>query len=293
MNDYYVETENSEMKEHGMEFFISRFQPCAAAVKAHIHDAIEILYIQDGKYNIFVGGEEYSAKEGDILLFRSNAIHRIYTMASTVNRYYVLKLMPSVFFELASRENAVSYVLRFSLSGNEGKVHWLAEELPGTGLKEAFDGLIREGGSTGPCADISMKIRVYQVLLAFLCDMIRREEQQGIRRLANDSAAAQIYKVLQWINKNFGEEVNAETCSRMINMSYSYFSRCFKRIIGRSFKEYLNEVRINHAEQLLVTTDINVTQIAMECGFSNVSYFISVYKAMKGRTPLSERKQVH
>jgi len=72
-------------------------------------------------------------------------------------------------------------------------------------------------------------------------------------------------------------------------MSYSYFSRIWKRIVRRSFREYLNEVRVSHAEHLLKTTSLPVTQIALECGYNNVSYFIAVYKELKGITPLSCR----
>ena len=73
-------------------------------------------------------------------------------------------------------------------------------------------------------------------------------------------------------------------------MSYSYFSRCFKNVTGKTFKEYLNMVRINHAQRLLATTTLSVTQVALECGYNNISYFIAVYKSLKGETPLSSRR---
>jgi len=75
----------------------------------------------------------------------------------------------------------------------------------------------------------------------------------------------------------------------MAYMSYSYFSRCFYRITGKSFKEYLNLTRINRAEKAILTTDKSVTEIAGDCGFNSVSYFISTYKKLKGVTPLSLR----
>ena len=53
-----------------------------------------------------------------------------------------------------------------------------------------------------------------------------------------------------------------------------------------SFKEYLNLTRVNHAERLLMTTQKSVTEISSLCGYNNVSYFISVYRRLKGRTPL-------
>jgi len=68
-------------------------------------------------------------------------------------------------------------------------------------------------------------------------------------------------------------------------MSYSYFSRSFRRVTGLSFKKYLNQTRINRAEQMLLTGNGSVSEIAMECGYNSISYFISVYKSIKGTTP--------
>lgn len=291
MDEYRIETRNEILKEYGMEFFPTCIGAYGKGADAHIHDTIEILFIQEGKYNIFVNGERYSAGEGDVLLFRSNAIHTIYSDALSVNRYYVLKLEPSVFFELAAGENAVGYVLRFLGTGNERKVHWQADELQGGAIRRAFDKLIDEYCTEGMCKDISMKICSCQLILSMLRDLMEREEKEGRSMAANDGAAVQIYKAIQYINKNFREEIDEEACAKLVNLSYSYFSRCFKRITGRSFKEYLNEIRVNHAEQLIVTTDFSITQIACECGYSNVSYFISVYKAMKGKTPLQNRQR--
>ena len=73
-------------------------------------------------------------------------------------------------------------------------------------------------------------------------------------------------------------------------MSYSYFAKSFKEATGKTFTEYLNFTRINEAEQMLINTDLSVSEIATRCGYNNISYFISLYKRHKGKTPLSERK---
>jgi AraC-like DNA-binding protein len=72
-------------------------------------------------------------------------------------------------------------------------------------------------------------------------------------------------------------------------MSYSYFSRNFKRVTGRCFKDFLNITRINNAEMKLRSTTKSVTQIAMECGYNNIAYFSAMYKKLKGVSPTSAR----
>jgi len=92
--------------------------------------------------------------------------------------------------------------------------------------------------------------------------------------------------------KHYAEDLTMEECSRMCFMSYSYFSKKFKQITGKTFKNYLLATRINHAQKLLMTTEKPITQISSECGFNNVSYFSALYKKMKGMSPSIVREQV-
>ena len=291
MDYLYIEQVNEDLKANGMEFFRQQILAESTGAEAHIHDSIEMIYIEEGNFRIFVNESEFFAQKGDFLLFRSNEIHRIHANEEARNQYYVLKVRPSVFFEIASEKQAVGYILRLAFARKE-KIHWSAEELRKSDIRKSFENLICEWNQEGLCRDISMKLGAYQVLLALLRDIIRRDEEHGSLSTINNNAAASIYRVIQYINSNYSEEIDAGKCAAMVNMSYSYFSRCFKRITGRNFKEYVNEVRISHAQQLLVMTDQSVTRIAAECGFNNVSYFITIYKSMKGETPFVNRKHV-
>ena len=102
----------------------------------------------------------------------------------------------------------------------------------------------------------------------------------------------QIYKAINYINENYGNDISALECAGKVNMSYSYFSRTFKAITGKLFRNYLTEVRIDHAEKLMIQSDLSITEIALECGFGDVSYFISRYKALRGITPHRFRKNI-
>jgi AraC-like DNA-binding protein len=136
---------------------------------------------------------------------------------------------------------------------------------------------------------MARKISIYRVIYAFLCDLMLERERVGEEQEPTDSVSLLIYRTIRRINRSYSEPLSAELCAREVGMSYSYFSRSFKRITSKSFKEYLNEVRINNAERLLLGGDMSVTEIALECGYTNPSYFISVYRAMKGTTPKVRR----
>ena len=65
----------------------------------------------------------------------------------------------------------------------------------------------------------------------------------------------------------------------------------FKKVIHKSFREYLNYVRITKSEILLATTDLSMTDIAMKTGFSTSSYFIQQFKQVKNMSPKKFRKK--
>ena len=73
-------------------------------------------------------------------------------------------------------------------------------------------------------------------------------------------------------------------------MSYSYFSRTFKAVTGMTFKSYLNRVRTNKAEQLLLLENRTISEVASACGYNSISYFIKVYRSIKGVSPYKHIK---
>lgn len=74
------------------------------------------------------------------------------------------------------------------------------------------------------------------------------------------------------------------------NYSHSHFCALFRKRYNRTFKSYLNELRINYAISLLQSTTMSVLDIALACGYSNPSHFSQLFKKQTGRSPLYYRK---
>jgi YesN/AraC family two-component response regulator len=97
--------------------------------------------------------------------------------------------------------------------------------------------------------------------------------------------AARLQIVFDYIENNYQNDITSLDMANLIHLSYSYFSRLFKKIMKRSFSDYLNYVRILKAEKLLTTSDLNITEIAMAVGFTTSSYFIQQFKQYKEISP--------
>lgn len=95
----------------------------------------------------------------------------------------------------------------------------------------------------------------------------------------------QLKKVLDYMEANYSSPVTLEQLSASVNMSPKYFCRFFYHMTHRTPIDYLNYQRIEHASYQLATTDVSVTEVAYNCGFNDLSYFIKTYKKYKGITP--------
>ncbi|AIQ35897.1 hypothetical protein R50345_15450 [Paenibacillus sp. FSL R5-0345] len=106
--------------------------------------------------------------------------------------------------------------------------------------------------------------------------------QKDKRRITNMKI---MQEVLEYLDVNYMHSITLADAARQANMSLFYFSRFFKSISGMSYIAYLSNIRVNQAEQLLLTTDKSILEIALECGFTNIRTFNRVFKQIKQRTP--------
>lgn len=74
-------------------------------------------------------------------------------------------------------------------------------------------------------------------------------------------------------------------------MSPTYFSYMFKVLMGQPFTQYVNDIRIRKALDLLRMSDMSVMEICLETGFNNVSHFTRMFKKITGVSPMKYRKQ--
>ena len=284
MEDYRIEKENEKFKIRDMEFIPFPVAPFAVGTSSHIHDAIELLYIIDGDFDVTCDNSTVNACAGDVVLFRSNSIHRTVARGNEKNFYWVLKISPRLIVNFLPKNQSSDSLLRLSVNYGNDKFHWSADELKGSDILCGFEKLVREYLNHDENSELAMRIAAAEVVLGIL--------RGGIGRRGDSSDLAELmYKAVVYINGNYSEDISAMALSEHLGLSYSYFSRSFKRIVGSSFRQYLNGVRVNHAEQLLMNTAKSVTEISQLCGFENLSYFISVYHSVKGETPLQSKRE--
>lgn len=100
-----------------------------------------------------------------------------------------------------------------------------------------------------------------------------------------------IKKTLEELDHNFRSHLSLDNLAALIGVSKFHLSKEFKKYTGTTINEYLITTRISYAKELLKYSSMSVNEIAYECGISNISHFINLFKAREGITPLAYRKE--
>ena len=125
-----------------------------------------------------------------------------------------------------------------------------------------------------------------ELLLMLMRHSVMNEKEPDLL----NSRDADILLATRYIYNNFRKPLTLEEVSSVASLSPTYFSKKFKLITGMGFKEYLNYVRLKHAQTALLTTNSSITDIALEYGFNDSNYFKDLFKKVYGKSPREYRK---
>lgn len=107
----------------------------------------------------------------------------------------------------------------------------------------------------------------------------------------SEETTACIIEAIQIIEKKINISITANEIAKDVNMSRSYFSMCFKQVVGNTFNEYVRIARIRKAKNFLLFTSEKVSVISEKVGYADVKYFSKVFKKSTGFLPSEYRKQ--
>lgn len=94
-----------------------------------------------------------------------------------------------------------------------------------------------------------------------------------------------IEKAIYYINNNYNRNIRLKDVARYVNISETYLSRLFKRVMKVNFIDYINTIKIEKSKELLQTRKYTIQQVSEKMGYNNSSYFTQIFREIEGVTP--------
>jgi AraC-like DNA-binding protein len=257
----------------------------------HFHQEYELVLIDKSSGIKFIGDNVSNFHEGDLYLIGSNIPHLFRNTedyyqnntnleASSIFIHFTGEFLGSDFFDLPEMK-AVKKLLDQSA---------FALEIGGK-VKENIVSRLYE-----MCTETSSK-----KLISLLEILLKLSESKELTPLLSNRFTSQvithtkdsdrIHKVLEFIMKNFSNTIYVPEIASMLNMSSASFSRYFKHHTRKTFSEYVSEIRISYACQLLMHSEESAARIGYMSGFENLSNFYRQFREITGLTPKEYRQR--
>ena len=273
----------NEIKQHGTEDFpfelynVDKGHP-KYKMAFHWHASVELVRVIRGQLTVTLDDKIFEAKDGDILFFNSEVIHGA-TPHDCV--YQCLVFNPAF---LKSGNDNCNLFLDNLLSQN---LH-LPERIEDEALKSLVCALMDEMDARTD----GFAFKVIGLAAQFFGTV--QEKGYFAKQAYSGKDTQKIHKlkkVLKYIRDNFANEITLDDMAREADLSTKYFCSFFRNMTGTTPVKYLLTYRIERAARKLLSTDDSITQIAYDCGFNDLSYFIKTFKDIKKITPKNYRKK--
>ncbi len=247
----------------------------------HFHEELEIVLVEEGEILCLVGGEEIILKTGQILIIASRVVHRLMYNNMNAKTVYLQMDISGAVSSLFPDTGLLSCFLsrdlkKYALFSNDGE------------MTEIFSSICREIDEKKNFYGISVKGSVYR-LIAIMC---RSGMLECRTALLIQKTFVRILPALKYANENFSSKITLDGMCNEINIDKYNFCKQFKRATGITFFDYLGYIRLRHAEEMLISTDKNITEISLECGFTSLQYFNRFFSAYVGYSPSAYRKML-
>lgn len=242
----------------------------------HFHQEVELVYVMEGELRLYVMEREYHLKRGDICVINSNEEHRIETQGeiTTAHFFITYSLIRSVY-------NGVSSFFFCNSTSEDDERYEKLRELLNQLLKRK---MFCEKEAEEEQHEYEYLSVFYKVLGYLTSNFIKKAKTDAGMSMQQKSQMRTL-QINEYIMNNYNQPISLKSLADTLYLSEGYLSRYFKKIYNMSFSAYLRQVRLSHAMSELLYTDKAILQIALDNGFSSISFFNKVFKEEYGKSP--------
>lgn len=245
----------------------------------HWHSEFELIWVLSGEFELLVNEKTYKLKQGDSVLITGGAVHAgktydcvyeciVFDYAAICQKNY--NEFSKTLIQLENMENQAKFMENSSELNDIGKK--IFELFRQSHLKSS-----KRLQIMGYCFE----------LLGKIIDTIHTSDNLP----KQDKNMNRMKEVLTYIKQHYGENITLDKLSQKAELNPKYLCQLFKKLTGKTPIDYLIYYRIECACEQLIFTENSITEVALSCGFNDISYFIKKFSQLKNITPLKYREQ--
>ena len=303
-----------ETKMHGTHAFPYVVYPVllpdsSSGFPLHWHEEMEIIYVEGGSVSILVRNTEYIVKGGEFVLIHPQAIHAIrqhdYCRGFYFNILFRFSMLESGAEDICRKKyldpiyNRQLLMPEYIDSSHPLNAQ-IAPLIRSLLMPEYFDSRHPLNAQIVPLIrslqykreekrfhnEMLIKSKLFEILYNILGYCEKAEKKQAYEDIVFDKLKLS----LKYLEENYSENITAESIAAVSNYSVSHFSKLFRQMTGESLTQYLKNYRLGTAASRLLNEPTKVSEIALSCGFSNLSYFSRAFYQKYKMTPSEFRK---
>lgn len=269
-----------ETKEHGtfdfpMEFYHVGPNHPRYEMSYHWHIEYEIIRILKGELLMTIGDDEFTAQSGDIIFIKGGLLHG--GLPKDCQYECIVFNLDSLMTSSPAGERLLK-----KISSNTIEIHNHFVNSPSE-LSSITTRMFEQMKTRAEGHELTV-IGAFYEFFGYILEHEWYKEAQSIS--AKDGRRIEhLKKVIATIEEHYSECITLEDLARSAGMNSKYFCRYFKEMTHRTPIDYVNYYRIEQACFKLATSNSSISEIGMNCGFNDESYFIKTFKKYKGVTP--------
>ncbi len=242
----------------------------------HWHAELEFVYMIDGSLSVTRNGTTQVIRSGEFYFCNTKTIHFTKTPDNISNHKYIVLLISHEFL-LRFHKECMFHI-------PEGETY---EKLK-TQLKRLVDLSELELSEENTLnLDIEKNKVILDICQILLSDCIADETQMLPKTIATTGYAKTI---MEYVCEHYNQPLTLPHLAEIVGLSPQYLSKNFKRATDMGVNEYINQIRLEYANENLINSDITITEAALNNGFPNVKTYVRLCKSVYGMTPSEYRK---
>ena len=254
----------------------------------HWHDEMEFIFIESGSGLVRLNRETLHVHKGDLLVVNRGVLHSMKTDPRNILYYKSIVFDPNYLAGMTG-DLCQEQLITPLITHQAEFIHRISPNATGyEHLLQIFEQIHTCYNEKEPYYYVKLKSLFY----AFFYEMLAANHITPADQTEQNKSLASIKYVLDYINAHYNEPLTAKELTELSNYSEYYFMKLFRQYTGKTLIEYINDLRLEKSKTLLLHSDASVTEVALECGFNNTSYYIKKFQQANGMSPHKFRKNI-